>query len=63
MHELVETGTDMLDHVVRDDDVEELVVERQRCVLGPDKLEAPRDETGVSDVDTPDLALRTDDLG
>jgi hypothetical protein len=44
MGELVGPRADVLDHVVRDDDVERPLGERERGVLGPDESKALLDE-------------------
>jgi hypothetical protein len=55
MGKLLGRWTDMLDHVVRDHDIEEKVRERQRGALDDDEAEALGDEARISDVNAPHL--------
>jgi hypothetical protein len=61
MGELVGPRADVLDHVVRDDDVEEPLGEGEGSVLRRDEPEALMDEPRISDVDAPDFALASDE--
>ena len=62
VQQLVGRLADVLDHVVRDDDVEARVGERERGAVDAAELEAVGDDPLVAQVDGDDVAVRPGEL-